>query len=192
MNRCASRCNRHQGGDRLDHQDRHDQQVWISQLQSGDREIDADRQHGADHRLLQVGGELRRLNRPARDSSRAGAPRPRSRSANWSARPMARIGLMPVRVSVNLAARWRTSCRCSLACTRDCRTSPPNHSTDQQGDGNRDQQQLPGEQAQDGQRTPGPGGPTRAGWSAPRSDWPAASDSGPIAKASRPTDWRTK
>ena len=49
---------RHQGGDRLDHQDRHDQEVVDLELQPGDGEVDADGQHGADHRLLQVGGEL--------------------------------------------------------------------------------------------------------------------------------------
>ena len=139
-----------QGGDRLDHQDRHDQEVVDLELQSGDREIDADRQHG---RRSPAPAGRRRIVAPstcARDllaSSRASSS---NRSANRSARPMARIGLMPVRVSVNLAARWRTSCRCSLACTARLPNEPAEPQHCQQGDGNRDQQQLPGEQSEDG------------------------------------------
>ena len=191
MNRCASRCIGSSAPQRPDHQDRQDQQIVDLELQLGDGEIEADGEHGADQRLLQVGRVLRAEDARCVSFAAMCAPRRSNTPANRSARPMARIGLMPISASVNLAERWRTSCRRSLA--SGARAGPARRTTNRHGHGDDgDHQQLPRQQAEDRSRTPATCRNEASRLARTSKHWPAASASGPMANASRPTGWRTK
>ena len=147
MKRCACRCIGIRARDGLDHQDRHDQQVVDLEREPGDRQNKPTASMRADHRLLQVGRVLAAEHGAARHLRARRAPRARTWPSSRPARPIARIGLMPVSTSANWAVCRRAWRRSSRSISRPRRTSPPNHSRRHQGDDQDDQQQLPRQQA---------------------------------------------